>query len=46
MDADEDAVVGDGRLLDLPELEDLGWAVSLVAEGLHRVSLVHSHGDC
>ena len=36
LDADEDAVVAQGRLVDLAEFEDVRGSVSVVDDGLHR----------
>src|SRR5207247_233276 len=35
-DFHEHAVVGEHRLLDLSEVQHLGWSVSILHEGLHR----------
>ena len=39
MDADQDLVVADARPLDVPRLEDLGRAVTVLDDRLHHASL-------
>src|SRR5258708_33482153 len=42
-DPDEDPVRVDRRLLDLAELEDVGWAVPVVDDRLHTYSVSYTY---